>query len=63
MPNTQGMGVNSDGHNYNFSVSAGDPNLSPPLDIPKRTIFTPEERAELKAIFKEALAEIHMHTS
>lgn len=61
MPNTQGMGIR--GRGFDFTASATDPNQAPPLEVPRLSVFTPEERAELKAIFKEALAEIHMHVT
>jgi len=50
---TQGMSVPS-------FASKGDSSKKkeyPPLIVPKRTIFTPEERIELKQIIHEALDE------
>ena len=55
MPNTQGMGSRG---RFDFSVPANDPNLAPPFEAEKRTVFTPEERAELKSIIIEALIEM-----
>ncbi len=47
---TQGMSVPSKGSTHTKREY-------PPLVIPKRTIFTPEERIELKQIIHEALDE------
>ncbi len=48
--NTQGMSVPSKG-NTNFKREV------PPMPVKNRTIFTPEERIELKQIINEALDE------
>ena len=47
---TQGMSIPSEG-------STHTERKYPPLITPKRTIFTPEERIELKQIINEALDE------
>ncbi len=51
---TQGMSVPS------FASKGGSSKKKeyPPLIVPKRTIFTPEERIELKQIIHEALDEL-----
>ena len=50
---TQGMSVPS------FASKGGSSKKKeyPPLIVPKRTIFTPEERIELKQIINETLDE------
>jgi len=49
---TQGMSAPSRG-----STNINSKKEYPPLIVPKRTIFTPEERVELKKIINEALDE------
>ncbi len=59
--NTQGL--TAEASNSPLTRPNIDPFNYPIRDIPKRTIFTPEERMELKAIIKECLREFHYTTT
>ena len=55
MPNTQGMGAK--GPDLSFTAPARNHEEVGPMPFTVRTVFTPEEQLELKALIKEALHE------
>ncbi len=58
---TQGLTSPSSVINNPLTVPNLDPFNYPIRDVPVRTVFTDEERTELKEIIKEALHEFHNH--
>ena len=53
--NTQGTGTSGSG--LSFTAKARNNEEIGPMPVIKRTVFTPEEQLELKALIKEALHE------
>jgi len=53
--NTQGTGTSGSG--LSFTQPATNHKEVGPMPVIKRTVFTPEEQLELKALIKEALHE------
>ncbi len=51
---TQNMSVEGNGFSFSQKSTGEDPG---PMPVKIRTIFTPEEREELKEIFREVMSE------